>query len=148
MDNPNDLVKFYERQYGPFVHMAELDKAIWIRYLMQGGASLSPFLYDVRVGKGLDMGAAATGFEVRTAYALTTKRIDVVALRGSTTVIIEVKQRAGLGSIGQMIGYRQLYMETVPGSTDVEMLLVTDTLQPDMVPLLIENNIRYYEVGL
>lgn len=143
----DQLIKFYERTYGPFVHMSEPEKAIWLRYLMAGGTSLAPFEYDLRVGRGLDMGAAATGFEVRTAAALTTKRIDAIARSGSTIVIFEVKQRAGLGSIGQMIGYRDLYLQTFPTSTTVEMLLVTDQLQPDMVQLLIQNQIRYYEVG-
>lgn len=143
----DQLIKFYERAYGPFVHMSEPEKAIWLRYLIAGGASLAPFTYDLRVGNGLDMGRNATGFEVRTAFALTTKRIDVVARRGSTIVIVEVKQRAGLGSIGQMIGYRDLYLKSFPTSTAVEMLLVTDELQPDMVQLLIQNEITYYEVG-
>jgi len=144
----DQLIKFYERTYGPFVHMSELDKAIWLRYLMQGGTILAPFRYDVNVGDGVDMGPGANGFEVRTAYALTTKRIDVLALKGSTIVVIEVKQRAGLGAIGQLIGYRDLFMRQFPDRTIVEMLLVTDTLQPDMVHLLAQNNIQYYEVGL
>ena len=148
MENPNDLVKFYERTYGPFVHMGESDKAIWIRYLMQGGNAMAPFEYDLRVGDGVDMGPGANSFEVKAAYALTTKRIDVIARQGSTIVIIEVKLRAGLGAIGQLIGYRDLFMKQFPDSTSVEMLLVTDRLQPDMVPLLVQNNIRYYEVGL
>ena len=148
MASESEILKFYERQYGPFVHMSEPEKAIWLRYLIQGGAILAPFTYDIRVGDGVDMGPDATGFEVRTAHALTTKRIDAIGRRGSTIVIIEVKQRAGLGAIGQVLGYRDLYLHTFGNSTPVEVLLITDQLQPDMDRILASQSIPFYEVGL
>ena len=61
--------------------------------------------------------------------------------------IIEVKQRAGLGAIGQLIGYKELF-DKMPGPySDSEMWLITDCLQPDMKTLLISNNINFVEVG-
>ena len=144
----DQLVKFYERTYGPFVHMSEPEKAIWLRYLMQGGAKYAPFTYDLRVGNGLDMGATANSYEVNAALALTRKRIDVLFVSNNTTVIVEVKQRAGLGAIGQLIGYRDLLRRDRPDIVAMNMLLVTDQLQPDLSHLLVENGIRYHEVGV
>jgi hypothetical protein len=146
--NEPDTLKLYERQYGPFTHMASGDKAIWLRYLMQGGAQYAPFTYDLRVGNGLRMPQTASGYAIRSARALTTKRIDVVCFIGYRPWVIEVKQRAGLSAIGQMIGYRNLYAADHPFQEVPGMMLVTDELQPDMEQLLIEQEIMFTEVGL
>lgn len=108
---PTELQAF-ERQYGPFTHMSAHERAIWTRWLRQGGGQFAPFHYDIRVGNGLQMPAGSSGYAVRSAYALTTKRIDALFRRGDTTTIIEVKPRAGLSAIGQLIGYRDLYRQT------------------------------------
>jgi hypothetical protein len=144
----DDLLKFYERLYGPFTHMAPGDKAIWLRYLIQGGAQFAPFTYDLRVGNGLDMGPNASTFQKNAAHALTTKRIDALCHVAGNVRIIEVKQRAGLSAIGQLIGYRELYCQTINPAANCDMWLVTDSLQPDMRALLILNNIYLSEVGL
>lgn len=144
----DELLKFYERQYGPFVHMAVGDKAIWLRYLLQGGAQFAPFAYDLRVGDGVSMPSGTSQMTSGIAYALTTKRIDVLYFFNGTAVIVEVKNHAGLSAIGQLIGYRDLYVRDYPDQPRPQMLLVTDRLQPDMVHVLTENGINYVEVGL
>lgn len=144
----DELLKFYERQFGPFVHMGPADKAIWLRYLMQGGAQFAPFSYDVRVGEGVTLPPGSTVAIQNLAYALTTKRIDVVCKVGSITRIIEVKLRAGLGAIGQLIGYDELWHSTFGGNWETEKWLITDVLQPDMKPLLLSNDIHFFEVGI
>lgn len=148
MSTADPLIETYERRYGPFIHMAPLDKSVWVRYLMQGGAQFAPFTYDLRVGNGLKMPAGSDSITLRTAYALTTKRIDVLCFVDQRPRIIEVKQRAGLSAVGQLIGYRDLYNRQFPEQPIPEMFLVTDVLQPDMRPVLLESNISYYEVGL
>lgn len=141
------LVEVYERRFGPFIHMAPLDKSIWVRYLMQGGEQFAPFQYDIRVGDGLKMPAGSSAMDLRAAYALTTKRLDVLCFVDQRPRIIEVKQRAGLSAVGQLIGYRDLYNRQFPEQPIPEMFLVTDILQPDMKPILLQSNIQYYEVG-
>lgn len=147
MADLNPLVELYERRFGPFIHMAPLDKSIWVRYLMQGGEQFAPFTYDVRVGDGLQMPNGTDALGLRIAYVLTTKRIDVLCYVNQRARIIEVKQRAGLSAIGQLIGYRDLYARQFPDQPIPEMLLITDVLQPDMKPILLQSNIQYYEVG-
>lgn len=143
----DELLKWYERAYGPFVHMGNEDKAIWMRYLMTGGNVFAPFEYDVRVGEGITVPVTDSRMTHNLAYALTTKRIDVVCNLQNRIRIIEVKKRAGLGAIGQLIGYRELYLQTFSDGLPVEMLLVTDELQPDLKPILYTSNILYAEVG-
>lgn len=140
-------LEWYERLYGPFVHMSQEEKAIWIRWLQQGGSQFAPFIYDLRVGDGLKMPIGSSSFAINAAYALTTKRIDALYIQGNMTVIVEVKRRAGLSAVGQLIGYRDLISKTPGVTSQLEMLLVTDTLQPDMQTILRENAIHWNEVG-
>lgn len=143
----DNLIRWYERQYGPFVHMSQLDKAIWLRYLMAGGSQFAPFIYDLRVGDGVKMPTGSTDFDIRAALALTTKRIDAIAFHANRVRIYEVKQRAGLSAIGQLVGYKTLHDLAFPSSSVSEMWLITDRLQPDMTTPLITAGINYVEVG-
>jgi hypothetical protein len=148
MQTDSTVFTAYERSFGPFVHMSQEEKAIWVRFLQQGGTKYSPFIYDVRVGQGTQMPEGSSTYAVKSAYALTTKRIDVVYFENGNAVIVEVKRRAGLSAVGQLIGYRDLFRLTPDFNGQIAMLLVTDTLQPDMRPILADNNISFYEVGL
>ena len=143
----DDLVRFYERLCGPFIHMAQGDKAIWVRYLMSGGSAWAPFTYDVRVGNGVEMPSGSLPLSVKAAFALTTKRIDAVNFGREKIRIIEVKLRAGASAVGQLITYRDLFVRTYPNTPPIEMWLITDQLQPDMISVLIETGINYIEVG-
>lgn len=147
MTDTAPIIELYERRFGPFIHMAPLDKSIWVRYLMQGGEQFAPFTYDLRVGNGLKMPTGTDAMGLRAAYALTTKRIDVLCIVDGRPRIIEVKQRAGLSAVGQLIGYRDLYNRQFPDQPMPEMFLITDILQPDMKPILLQSNIQYFEVG-
>jgi hypothetical protein len=143
----DELGRTYERLYGPFTHMGPGDKAIWTKYLLAGGAQFAPFTYDLRVGDGADLGPNPNQLQRSIAAALTRKRIDVLYYRDGNPIIVEVKQRAGLTAIGQLLGYQRLFMRDNPSSPMPILVLVTDVLQPDMVDTLIEYGIAYYEVG-
>lgn len=142
-----DTRRLYERLYGPFVHMGPEDTAIWLRYLMMGGVRNAPFSYDVRVGIGTSMPPDSSRTSLAVAQALTTKRIDVIWNEDGKVVICELKKYAGSTAIGQLILYRDLYVQTFPTNQPPKMLLITDRLQPDMISTLVANNIEYIEVG-
>lgn len=143
MTADNSTLIHYERAYGPFVHMSMQEKAIWLRFLQAGGDRFRPFHYDVRVGDGLQMPPGSSGYDIRAARALTTKRIDVIYFTGAVHVIVEVKVRAGTTAVGELITYRDLYMKTPGFSGEVAMLLVTDKLQPDMASVLESTGISW-----
>jgi hypothetical protein len=136
-------LQLYERQFGPFVHLSVEEKAIWLRWLQAGNGKFAPFIYDLRVGDGLQMPAGSSSYDISAAYALTTKRIDVVYKTTTGWMVVEVKRRSGLSAIGQLIGYRDLLMKTPDISGDISMLLVTDSLQPDMAGILEQNGISW-----
>lgn len=141
--SPEELTRTYERMYGPFIHMVPSEKYIWARWLASGGRVHAPFVYDLRVGDGLTMPATSSRFEINQAYALTTKRIDALYYDGELCVIIEVKRRAGASAVGQLLTYRELILRGPNPPPAVAMLLVCESLQPDLALVLDQHNIQY-----
>lgn len=137
-----------EARFGRFTHMGPNDKLIWTKFLLQGGHTLAPFEYDVRVGRGIALPADASDVEVRAAEALTTKRIDVVAFGNNRRHIIEVKIRAGLSAIGQLVGYQMLYRDKFDYFGDLDLWLITDILQPDLVEPLRQIGIKTWQTDI
>ena len=136
-------IQQYERAFGPVVHMSFAEKAIWTSWLQLGGTQFAPFTYDVRVGDGLIMPDGSSSYAIKAAYALTTKRIDVVYFDQGIPIIVEVKVRAGGGAIGQLIMYRDLWQRSNTASPPPRMLLVTDALQPDLAGVLDQQGIIF-----
>lgn len=132
--------------FGPFLHLMPLEVVIWERWLAGEGAAYAPYRYDVRVGEGLQMGTGANELERHIAHIETQKRIDAVSETQEEKNIWEVKSRAGLGAIGQLLGYGSLYRSTYNYSGEMKLWLITDRLQPDLPPLLREAGITYREV--
>ena len=115
-----------------YPHLMVGDVEIWERYLDKFADQWDAFEYDVRVGQGIVTRPELEKKYKLMATALTEKRIDVVALRGAVTTIIEVKPSAMLSAVGQLLSYQFLYEERYPLKGPVKMLLITDRIGPDL----------------
>ncbi|GAI83619.1 unnamed protein product, partial [marine sediment metagenome] len=60
------------------------------------------------------------------------KRVDVVGETASTIVIFEVKPRAGMGAMGQLLNYRALYLREVRPAKPLRMMVVCERVEPDV----------------
>jgi hypothetical protein len=89
------------------------------------------FAYNVRVGKGIDPGPAYDADMRRMAVMNTQKRIDAVAYKGSTVTLIEVKDRATLSAIGQLVGYGALWQPPPAFPNPPALLLVCRVIDDD-----------------
>ena len=118
-----------------YPHLMVSDVAIWERYLDKFADLWDAFGYDVRVGEGITPDPSHPDYMRKMAVALTEKRIDVVAHRGSITTLIEVKPSAMLSAIGQLLSYQILYEERYPVKGPVKMILITDRAGPDLANL-------------
>lgn len=134
------------QRLGKYRHMMPNEVPIWERWLAGEGARFAPYEYDVAVGEGLVIEGEADELVKRIAQALTKKRIDAVSKRLGVVRIFEVKPRAGLSAVGQLIGYRELYRQTFNYRGAIELWLITDRLQPDMEPILKRHGIIWREV--
>ncbi|MEM4413213.1 MAG: hypothetical protein QXD59_02945 [Candidatus Caldarchaeum sp.] len=135
-----------EIRYGPFTHLMPREVPIWRGWLLGEGAKYAPYDYDVMVGEGIELPPETTDFERRIAQILTSKRIDAVSRLPGTVHIFEVKPRAGLAAIGQVLGYVALYREKFGRNRKVQPWIITDEFQPDVKPLLDRFGINGREV--
>lgn len=90
------------------------------------------FDYNVRVGTGFDPGPGYSADIRRMAVQNTQYRIDLVASKGTHDTLVEVKQHAGLGAVGQMIGYSVLWRQSHTFRPSPRLLVVTESTQPDL----------------
>ncbi|MGH7751465.1 MAG: hypothetical protein ACREN5_01500 [Gemmatimonadales bacterium] len=110
--------------------MREVDMPLWNRFLELYGGLWEAFEYDVRVGPA---SGAARGFDPETQAvfeSLTKLRIDAVGFARDGTWLFEVKPFAGIGTVGQLVGYRDLYLRDFRPAGAVGLGVVTDRFQP------------------
>ena len=112
-------------------------------WLVEHQAEYDRFEYNVRVGSGFDPGPSYDEATRKSSIANTQFRIDVVAWKGNQATLIEVKQHAGAGAVGQLLTYSHLWQEGNPAAPVPNLLVVTATLQPDLPRVLAAQGIAY-----
>lgn len=135
-----DIFKFEKGNWYP--HMSRADKEIWERFLDQYPQAYDSCQYDFHVGSPppfntlMDDGA---DWEQDKLYR---KRIDVVGRNGSSLDVIEIKPSAGAATIGQVKGYRTLFMRDEEPLGSVGMTIITDRASADMEYLCKEEGVN------
>ena len=120
----------YEKRYR-YAHMFGENAAIWDRFVLEFPDRFETVDYDFRVGEGMKLNPAWDEATKRDATALSQKRIDVLAWKGEQPTIIEVKVRVGLSALGQVMGYKILFMKHFPGLMAPDQLIVTSSIGTD-----------------
>jgi len=121
----------YLRQSWPGMNPREV--VVFNNWMARHWQEYTGFDFNVRVGKGTDPGPTFSD-EARRQYVMNTqKRIDAIAWKDVVPTLIEVKDRAGLSSIGQIIGYKRLYMSDNPVSPVPLLLLVYNRTDNDVI---------------
>ncbi|MBA7546534.1 hypothetical protein ES705_38926 [subsurface metagenome] len=120
----------YEKRHR-YAHMFGENAEIWNRFLSEFPDRFDTVDYDFRVGKGMKLNPEWDEAMKRDATALTQKRIDVLAWTGEKPTIIEVKVRVGLSALGQVMGYKILFMKDFPHLDAPDVLIVTASIGTD-----------------
>lgn len=131
---------------GRYPHFINHDARIWDRFLRTQSLTQFSVAYDVHVGSISPAAADLPANYARMVATLSSKRIDVVMYFPDETVVLEVKQYAGLAAIGQSLSYRHLFKARFPEKPKVKAAILTDTAQPDMHTLCVTFNILLLEV--
>ena len=121
-------------QYGfryRYPHMTEEESIIWERFLDRFPARYETVDYDFRVGIGATIPAGATESHARMITMLSQKRIDALCWIGGQPTIVEVKRRVGLGTVGQVMGYRTLFKVDLPFISEPKVFVVCETISDD-----------------
>ena len=114
-----------------YPHMIEEEKYVWERFMDMYPSKFETVDYDFRVGKGVVIDSESGSQWPRMAKMLSQKRIDVVGWVGDSPTIVEVKKRVGLSALGQVLGYRILFMKDLKHFPEPELLVICETISED-----------------
>ena len=126
-----------------YPHMGTRESRIWEAYLEQYGTPAGRIDYDVHLGEGMEADPSWPEWMRVMVKALSTKRADVVVEGTSVTTIIEIKRRAGLSAVGQLLGYEALMFKERGGMKPVDLLVICEYIEPDMADVF-----EYYKVAV
>lgn len=115
-----------------YPHMKSHEVRIWDRYLVEHGMPSGQVDYDVHLGQGADVDPAWPEWMKTMVKAVSTKRADVVAETRFGITIFEIKRRAGLSCLGQLLGYEALMFKERGGWKPVKLVAVCEEIAPDM----------------
>lgn len=126
---PLDFVPYARRN--KYAGMAPLDREIWERFIDANPSAFDEVAYNVHIGEGTPLNTVvnkATGGDINPLYQ---KKIDVVGKTNAGIVIIEIKPRASTSAIGQVKGYKLVFVRDFKPTEQVEAIILTDSLMPD-----------------
>lgn len=133
-----------ERVHYP--HMTVIESKVWEKYMIAKPKSFETVDYDFRVGRGIELPEDYGDNWKRMAKMLSQKRIDVIGWVGDSPTIIEVKQRVGAGTIGQVLTYKTLFEEYFKNIELPELLIICEMISNDDFFVLEKNRIQVFEV--
>jgi hypothetical protein len=128
--------------------MLPTEIAVWRAWLRLHQAEYDRFEYNVRVGPGFDPGPGVHPNDRKMASDITRKRIDALAWQGDNPTLIEVKERAGLSAVGQLLGYVVHWKIEHPNNTNPRALLVASRIAPGVKEVLQAHGLNYELVAV
>lgn len=123
--------KFEYKKLHKYPHLLGEDIPIWNSFLVQYPDYFETVDYDVKVGSGVNSEIISDP-RYKTYYEdLTKKRIDVLGWKNNFVTIVEIKKRVSLGTLGQILGYRFLYLDEHPELKLLKTLIITSSIDRD-----------------
>lgn len=116
-----------------YPHMLAEDTAVWSKYLASPLVPIKELWYDVHVGAPVRIPAEASDMDRRIAAGISRKRIDVVCRVGGGFWIVEVKPRANMVALGQVLTYSRLFVQDYSPRGEVWPVIVCDSADEDLV---------------
>ena len=135
-----------EQERHKFPHLLPGEVRVWRAFLRRYEKVWDSFVYDVHVGRGSLPQDDPKGIFQKNYQWLTKKRIDVVGWRDNHPTIFEVRSRASLPLMGQLLGYRALWMRAHPTDEPPSLFMVCESCSPDDQAVLEENDIEVITV--
>ena len=142
---PTELGRSFSLDWrGSPPHMLANDIPVWYRYLEKWGWSFINLYYDCFVGGDWYTKKQLSDPLLYMWRALNARRIDAIGETVDEVFIIEVADNPGLRSVGQMLVYKNLWLEDPKIDKPVVMLLVCSVVDPDLLSSAAAMNIRPY----
>lgn len=99
-------------------------------------------IFGLHLGEGISVDPAWPAWLQSQARRTTQKRVDVLLRLGDRDIIVELKRRAGLSAVGQLLGYRNLWIASGQSADLVELWVVAEDMAPDIISTYAEFEIR------
>ncbi len=130
MPPPPDLAILLVQIQFPGMERRESD--VFKLWLQAHGDAYDRLEFNVRLGEG---GRPLDTFDETTRRQqtlVTQKRADAIAWLQDQADILEVKLRAGLNAVGQLVGYRELFMRDRPELPPPRLRIIALWADPDV----------------
>lgn len=137
-----DLATLILRRFYP--ERTDRESTIIRDWLLAHGADYDRFSFSVRVGEGQTPNPDDLPGVQRSVAFSSRKRIDVLAWRGAQPTIVEVKERVTPGVLGQLVAYRDLFLEEKPDAEDPILVAIGRYSDPDTIRVLNANGITVF----
>ena len=129
-----------------YAHMLPGETEIWDRFLTVTKIPFTRFDYDVHVGELPDVPEGTPDYLIPLVQAVYRKRIDAVGFTDQEIWLFEVKQRAGLSAMGQVLAYKLLYVKDFQPGLPVKMGVVCELKSTDVDYLYSQHDIEVFMV--
>lgn len=129
-----------------YKHMLSDEAELWTRFLKAEEVEFLELHYDVHVGTLPDLPADTSPEMAKLAESIYRKRIDVVMETEEEIWIIEVKPRAGMSALGQLLTYEILFRREFAPEKDTHLAVVCERLEQDAEDLLTLHGIDIFVV--
>ena len=126
-----------------YPHMIWEEAIVWERFIDANPGYFDSVDYDFRVGVGAQPDESFTPNYQRMVKMLSQHRIDVLGWNGDKPTIVEVKGRAIISTLGQVLGYKTLFEREFNVFGTAEMLVVCDRIGEDVMMVFDRNKIPY-----
>lgn len=126
-----------------YPQMTFVESAIAKEWVIKYGQQFDSIEFNVRLGQGIVLPPDADEPTRRLAAAVSPRRADIVARVARSVTIVEVKVNISLGALGQLIGYRELWLVDHPETIDVELWAIGRRMTNDAEPAFRQQHIRW-----
>lgn len=131
-----------------YPHMLPKDRRIWTAFLEAGVVDITEVWYDVHVGQGVLLPVGTSDLLQRIRDGITRKRIDVVCHVGNRYWVVEVKPRADMYALGQVMTYVRLFMGEFAMVEEVVAVIICSEVDEDLMYLFEEFSVMVYKPGV
>lgn len=118
------------------------DRDLWHRWRVMFAHEYEGFYFNVRVGGVTALPPNTSDTEAEQIFDNTSFRIDAVGIHDDSWDIIEMRIHAGLGALGSILAYEQMFITNMETLLPTRKILVTDNLRSVLYPVFRRFNIR------
>lgn len=127
---------------GPPPHMAREDLTLWEQARKNLIKEAINLYFDVGLGGQAQPPPDTTPEMAKMWLYNTQKRIDVLIETKTHWKLIELRPNASSTAIGRILQYKLLWDKEAPDKKPTELIIITNRLDPDLLPLAQQQNVN------